>query len=491
MTASIPHFGPPLSRGVLPDLAANLVCGLRAALFRAPPLGQWRPFAEQILALALLDVMIGLGPGLLEHGRDGHLDWTALPRALLPVPVALLAGWLLARRSGRPSLLGATAVTLLAVTIWFDLASGLLGMALWRGWSVVAPIEPWSYLALFAWWAVALGLAVARLARDASARAWSRIADATLAAVVMVLPFWYVPDAPLWQGAAGDTEEVDSYAVSREEVFYGQPGLLEAALARLAPQRPGVEDVYFVGVAGYASEDVFLNEAELAEDVLRSRFDTGGRSVLLANNARTVRTLPVASVTALRRALRAVGQAMDPDEDVLFLFLTTHGSPDHSLAMDFWPLQLQGLTPEVLRQMLDEAGVRWRVIVISACFSGGFVDGLKSDTTLLMTAADAARSSFGCGPDSDLTYFGRAFFGDALTASSGLVEAFGVARETIRRREQAAGFEASNPQIHVGSAIGDKLARMERRLAAAGRLPARAPCVDRPSACGPAGPQAN
>ena len=253
----------------------------------------------------------------------------------------------------------------------------------------------------------------------------------------------------------------------------GNRRLLEESLDRLAPQRPGVEDLYFVGAAGYASEDVFFNEAGLAADLLRARFDTDHRSLLLVNNPKTVHVLPVASATSLRLALEAVGRTIDPEEDVVFVFLTTHGGGDHQLAMEFWPLQLDGITPAALKSMLDEAGIRWRVIAISACYAGGFVEPLKDERTLVMTAADADNTSFGCGADSDLTYFGKAYFDEALRNTYSFARAFEAARVAIGKREQSLGLTPSNPQIFVGEAIAEKLQRMERRLDRQGSAPLR------------------
>jgi hypothetical protein len=101
---------------------------------------------------------------------------------------------------------------------------------------------------------------------------------------------------------------------------------------------------------------------------------------------------------------------MDPDEDILMLFLTSHGSEDHELAVDFWPLELNTIKPEDLRKALDEAGIRFRVLVISACYSGGFLPALSDDNTLIMAAAAADRQSFGCANENEYTYFGRALF---------------------------------------------------------------------------------
>ena len=119
--------------------------------------------------------------------------------------------------------------------------------------------------------------------------------------------------------------------------------------------------------------------------------------------------------------------------------------------------------------MLDEAHIKWRVIVISACYSGGYVEPLRNENTMVMTASDATHTSFGCGTESDFTYFGRALFDEELRRTTSFERAFESARTTIARREQAAGEEPSNPQIFVGPAIRAKLAAYEKRLATPSR----------------------
>ena len=44
----------------------------------------------------------------------------------------------------------------------------------------------------------------------------------------------------------------------------------------------------------------------------------------------------------------------------------------------------------MLRAALDESGIRNRVIAVSACFSGGWIEPLATDSTLIMTAAGLA-----------------------------------------------------------------------------------------------------
>lgn len=459
--SSTAQYGPPQSAGSRRDLLSNLAAGLRAAVFLAPRPGQWRPFADQIVLLALLDVLLALAFAFARAGLDGEFQWTALPRALLPAPLALMAGWFVARRSGWSGALAVVATAALALLTWFDLAAHLVNALDGAGLLDAVPESVDLMLIVFGWWVVATGVAAARVA-GRTRRA--RIADFGWTAAVLALPVWFIPFLPLWSVVDGGDEDPDAYAGSREEVIYAQPELLHRAEMRLARQRPGVEDLYFIGAAGYAGEDVFLNEMSLAAELMRTRFDAEGRIVMLSNNAKTVRTLPVASATSLARALRAVAATMDVEEDVLFLFLTSHGGSDHTLSMEFWPLQLEGLTPDMLKRMLDEAGVRWRVIAVSACYAGGFVEPLKDERTLIVTAADAHNTSFGCGTESTLTYFGRAFFDEALRGTHSFVTAYERARVAIAARERAQDFRPSNPQLFVGDAIGRKLERMARRL---------------------------
>ena len=102
--------------------------------------------------------------------------------------------------------------------------------------------------------------------------------------------------------------------------------------------------------------------------------------------------------------------------------------------------------------------------MISACYSGGFIDALKTDYSLIMTAAAADRSSFGCSSEEDFTYFGRAYFDEALRSTSSFVEAFRLAAPNIARREAEQGFVPSEPQLYEGARIAPILRRFEHQL---------------------------
>jgi hypothetical protein len=94
---------------------------------------------------------------------------------------------------------------------------------------------------------------------------------------------------------------------------------------------------------------------------------------------------------------------------------------------------------------------------------------LQSDTTFIATAAAADRTSFGCGRADDFTYFGRAFFDEALRQTHSFVDAFERAKAAVSRREEAEKRPPSHPQVFVGPAIRPKLEQLEQRLSAGAR----------------------
>jgi hypothetical protein len=260
----------------------------------------------------------------------------------------------------------------------------------------------------------------------------------------------WVPPEP---EASAEAEDADQ----AEALYYDQPALIRAAVERVEPATGGEPGVYFVGFAGDGSQAVFRREALFAREIFAERFGSGERSVLLVNDVEDRDSYPLASVSGLEQTLEALAARMRAEQDVLVLFLTSHGSED-GLEVENGSLPLAQLGPADLRQALDTAGIRWRVLVVSACYAGVFIDELKSDTTLIITAADATHTSFGCDDARDLTWFGEAFLKDSLPSSGSLEEAFRKATGLIARREEAEHEVHSNPQLYVGPLMRAKLA---------------------------------
>ena len=224
---------------------------------------------------------------------------------------------------------------------------------------------------------------------------------------------------------------------------------------------PDKTDLYFVSFAGDAKQDVFMQEALYTQRLFDRQYDTAGRSVALVNNEKTTASNLVASNENLERALKVIGKKMDR-EDVLYLYLTSHGSRDHQLSIDFPPHTVTDFGAIEVRRMLDEADIKWRVIVVSACFAGGFIEPLKSPYTVIATAADSEQSSFGCSDDRDFTYYGEAIFERQMARGVGILAALDGARDIVLSMEQAEGYEPSNPQLWQGSAAVEKMTELLR-----------------------------
>lgn len=253
---------------------------------------------------------------------------------------------------------------------------------------------------------------------------------------------------------------------------------LTAALAALAPQRRGVVDAYVV-VVGLDSDPVFGREAREAAKVLSRRFDSAGRTLVLAgSDGRSPGALPMGSLRALSLALARVAELIDSDEDVLVLYSTGHGAP-YGLTYHDGDEGFGVLTPARLATLLQELGLRNRLLILSACYSGTFVPALWSDTTALFTAASAGRTSFGCAADNDWTFFGDAMINRALRRPQPLAAASTEALRLVGEWEAGKGLEPSYPQVSIGSRVDAWLKPLEARMPKMATQPVGRPAVGR------------
>ena len=247
------------------------------------------------------------------------------------------------------------------------------------------------------------------------------------------------------QGRLGDAGGPTAARANIETALYNQPALLERAIAQLRTRDPGGINLFLLEVAGDGTEEVFRREVDFVHEEFDARFGTRGHSLQLINSRSTIERSPLATVTSIRRAVAALAGRMDRDKDILFVFLTSHGSRSHELMLDLDEVSFPPLGAEELGRILRDSGIRWKVVVVSACYGGGFIAPLRDGNTLVLTAARQDRSSFGCSDSNDFTYFGRAFFHDALPLSGSFQDAFARARDLITAWE--------NPPASGGSAM--------------------------------------
>ena len=223
-----------------------------------------------------------------------------------------------------------------------------------------------------------------------------------------------------------------------------QGRLLDEALAAIPASTPAVE-LYTLTLGGDGKQSVFLRESDFVANMLRTRFGAYGQ-IRLVNHRDHLADRPMATRENLRRAAQTLAERTGP-EDLLFIYLTSHGTAEHELVLDQPRMELADLPADELAAVLAPLKNRDKIIVISSCYSGGFIPALKDERTLIMTASRADRVSFGCSEEANFTYFGDALFAQALNQTDDLEQAFKLAKATVAERELADNFEASEPQI--------------------------------------------
>ena len=427
-------------------LYRNLVAGARLALFLPVRPYDYRAAPLDYALLIAFNFAVWIAAAALRTGMAGDFDSVAVPIYLGGLPLVLAAAGLVAWIYGDAGRLLLIATALTASDAIFEVIALVVPpMAALVGFARAG------VLLLLAWLWFASVRAV--LVCGGSQRP-QLFKGALVVTAMFAIGYLAFPRTDVWLEPEDD-EEVAPLA--EERVFHLQGQLIERALAAIAPGKSGVRELYFVGFAPDASQEVFLHELRFVRRQFDERFGTAGRSIALASSQDALEEFPIASATNLSRALGRVGERMNADDDTLFLFLTAHGSRDHKLSAVQPPLELSPLTPTALARMLQDAGIKWRVIVVSACYSGGFIEPLRDQNTIIITASAAERPSFGCEGGRDFTYFGEAYFRDALARTRSFTRAFDLAKAIVSEREAREKLEASLPQMWVGSAIAERL----------------------------------
>ena len=452
-------------------LGAWLREGVRAAVLLRPRIVGQSPRVRDLFLLALAAVTTELVLGRLEVAGPAYFNVSAWLGTWWTVSGVLFLLWALLPRPGegahRPTGLASWFALWLVASLLPGLVSQLLGVLHARDWlpDVLADSKVFAWCTYVVLWTWTLAIAL-RLASAFGVRARGLAALFAGLFVIFGITAWQFTDRP-WEPIARAQEPAPALVLSQETIETQQV-VLQRALEQVARERPGVTDVYGIVFAPYGEEDVFRRESAMVAGVLAQRFDAQGRVLQLVNHIDTAETLPWATPLNLKRAITAVAQRMDRERDLLVVYMTSHGARDFQLAASNPPLQVDTISPGELRAALDEAGIRHRVIAISACYSGGWVGPLAGDSTLVMTAADADHTSYGCGALSELTFFGRAVFEEQLRKTHSFERAFAAAVPVIRERENEAGKPDgfSNPQISVGERLRPLLADLEKRLAA-------------------------
>jgi hypothetical protein len=201
-------------------------------------------------------------------------------------------------------------------------------------------------------------------------------------------------------------------------------------------------------MAGDISAPVFDNAVTRFRGMLQGASFSSLRS-LSADDSK-VAPADVATVDHLAAAMAEMPQRADAG---CLLFITSHGSHDgFFLKADLDHGQL--LTPARLGEILDSTcGQRPTVAIISACYSGVFLDD-AAPNRIILTAARADRTSFGCGAAFDYTYYDSCLL-DHWPLARNFVELYAGVVACVREKERVLGVVPSEPQASFGTAVAD------------------------------------
>jgi hypothetical protein len=445
----------------------------RAAIWRAtlnprlvglPSLLIWAILLTAI-RVASQFVAIGPGGGFNPYGLNAIVAWVALELAVaaLFVPAA-------ARVTALSAMLALSIFTELIINA-VKIGSGLFLPAVVAkavGHGQGAPVAFFTAVSL--WW---IGAMVAVLR---SFTPWPR-----LAVLGRVVALWVallavnslVPHSPVFVGRDFDIASANWWEILRARylaaeqksgageaeaapIDQSQRSLLQAEIGGLAPSPKGAAAIYAIGIAGWA-EDVFLKELDGGLAAMGGVLPIRGHTLRLVNSRETLEKLPLANPRNFAAAVHAIGKVMNKDDDVLLLLMTSHGEPT-GFGLRLPNGAISELTPQEVAATLNNEGIKNRVVIVSACFAGTFVPPLANDNTIVLTAADATHTSFGCAPERDWTYFGDAFFRQSVRPGRDFQHTFDNARVLIQGWELMDRAPPSNPQAHFGPALVARLA---------------------------------
>jgi hypothetical protein len=149
--------------------------------------------------------------------------------------------------------------------------------------------------------------------------------------------------------------------------------------------------------------------------------------------------------------LRRIADLPARPGDQCLVFLTSHGERGAGV----WLARSdRALTPDELARALSRgcAAVP-TVVIVSACYSGGFAAGkMAKPNRIILTAARGDRPSFGCQAHRTYNFFDECVLG-VLPVSATWRAVFNEANSCVRRMEHALGVRPSEPQAYIGRAV--------------------------------------
>lgn len=242
-----------------------------------------------------------------------------------------------------------------------------------------------------------------------------------------------------------------------EQRLYDQQERMRQALLKVVDQDPSKIDVYFFGIVGDGRQDIFRRDAELVRTLFDEKYQTRQRSLLLVNGRFKGRDEPLATKSSIAESLQDIATKMDAEQDILFLLLSGTASKNNTFYLEQPGIDLEDMTGEELGVLLKSLPVKNKVIIVSSCFSGGFVKLFKNDNTTIIVSSAADKEAFECGGYRQNTRFIKTFFEQHFNEFNDFGQAFEATRNDLAEIEKQLGYIASDPLIFRPKAMIDKI----------------------------------
>jgi hypothetical protein len=206
--------------------------------------------------------------------------------------------------------------------------------------------------------------------------------------------------------------------------------------------------LFYIGLALYS-------EAWSQNDVVELAGELDGMTsyrlvpLIASNVAAKRRDYPIADDAAIGSMVRQAANQARPD-DLVFVNISTHGGPK-VLASKIGNHAVTDLSSARIARMFAPLAGRPTIMIISACYSGSLIGDLRARGRIIITAARADRSSFGCAPGNRHTLFGQAELRAFGQKNRSLHQVYMAIIADVSRMEHKSHETPSEPRVSVGA----------------------------------------
>jgi Peptidase C13 family len=210
--------------------------------------------------------------------------------------------------------------------------------------------------------------------------------------------------------------------------------------------------IIFAGFAMHSQSKAFRNDVITTEKFVQS-IDPDAIVFKLNNPVRgQEHDWPYASNENISRVIQRVTRLAGPQDKVVLLF-STHGHVN-ILSNNFNNQYALSLHSNWVNHSM--AGLRGKptLVLISACYSGSFVEPLAGPSRVILTASAKDRNSFGCQFQSTNTYFIDELFNQPSILDKSVTQLMEQAKAGVAKREIAQKLSPpSLPQMFTGVGV--------------------------------------